>query len=222
MSKLPSSSLNIKKFSAYLRARVAQGLPGDSSHQKMTPQLKGAKLKYKTPSNNAKKSAVMLLIYENNDNQFEVLLTLRSSKLRSHSGQISFPGGRADDGETVIQTALRETFEEVGIRQENITVVENLSQIYLPPSNSLITPVVGILDSVPNLILSEDEVEEAFFVRLNKLLFEDCFAVEEREMNGMILTMPCWNIHPNIPLWGATAIILRELLDIYEDFIQEN
>ncbi|MER3328419.1 MAG: CoA pyrophosphatase, partial [Candidatus Kapaibacterium sp.] len=143
------------KFFDFLNNRLKSDLPGAKAQIKMAPFGDLERLNNNIPRADAKRSAVLLLINE----QMELLFTLRSSKLRKHSGQISFPGGRADEGETYEQTALRETEEEVGISSSNIELVGRMSGLYVPPSNNVIQPVIGRIPSKIELLLNPDEVE---------------------------------------------------------------
>ncbi len=199
-----------------LETRLKFDLPGFDSHLKMAPIYKGTQFRNFKPSKDAKNSAVLLLMMPSN-NGFEILFTLRSEKLNSHSGQISFPGGRQDEGESIIETALRETKEEVGINSEKINVIGNLSPLLVPPSNSLITPIVAFSDKITDFILSENEVQEVFTIEFNKFLSSEYFFKETKNINGLDVEVPYWNIHPKTKLWGATAIIMQEFIDIVVD-----
>lgn len=201
-----------------LELRMQSDLPGFESHLKMAPIFKGTKFRNFNPSANARNSAVLILLMPLEDS-FEILFTLRSEKLNSHSGQISFPGGRQDKGESFVETALRETREEVGIHPDKIKVLGSLSQLFVPPSNSVITPIVGIADKIDNYTLSENEVQEVFTVDYNKFVTDDFFAKEIRNMNGLDVEVPYWNVHSKTKLWGATAIILQEFIDIIEELV---
>jgi 8-oxo-dGTP pyrophosphatase MutT (NUDIX family) len=160
----------------------------------------------------------LLLIKENKD----VLFTLRSSKLRKHSGQISFPGGRQDPNETDEETALRETEEEVGIPPSNIEVLGTLSHLYVPPSDSVIQPVVARLNKPSPIKVNPDEVDEAFFVNLNKFDGEDKLKVKNTEYKGKPFSYPYWDVHHKVPLWGATAIIMSEFMHLVDEFTRKN
>ena len=89
-----------------------------------------------------KKSAVLILLNDGSTGP-EVLITLRSHELRSHSGQPSFPGGAIENGETAQEAALRESAEEVGISRDSVEVLAQLPELYLPPSNFHVTPILA-------------------------------------------------------------------------------
>lgn len=171
-----------------------------------------------TPKTDTRNSAVLVLLTKNNDTtEFEILLTLRSNNIR-HSGQISCPGGFIEPGEEPVTAALREVYEEVGIPSDNILILGILSDLYVQPSNSLITPVLAYIDFISDLKINKNEVEEVFFVKLNNLIDEGMFKKELWNLNGYEVDVPFWDIHHSTPLWGATAMILKEMLILYDEF----
>ena len=142
--------------------------------------------------------------------QLSVLLTQRSAELKHHAGQVSFPGGRMEDAdEDVVQAALRETHEEVGIPSDAITVIG-----YLDPMPTVtgyaVTPVVGMVSGDASLRLDRTEVEYAFEVPLTYLLDERNERASEREYQGR--TIPTVEFHyESERIWGATAHMVIEL-----------
>jgi 8-oxo-dGTP pyrophosphatase MutT (NUDIX family) len=203
----------------FLKKRLMIELPGFESHKKMFPTQKGIPFRTVKATKDAKKSAVLLLIaIEDRTNRISILFTLRSNKLKKHSGQISFPGGKCDENESFEETALRETYEEVGIPKKNIEVLGELSEIFVPPSNNIIKPIVGTCSGIPKLIINPDEVEEAFFIELGDLLLPEKIKVKESNFaNFGKADVPYFDIHQEVPLWGATAIILSEFLDLINE-----
>ncbi|MFP4368000.1 MAG: NUDIX hydrolase [Candidatus Kapaibacterium sp.] len=172
---------------------------------------KGAPFRDFKPPEIARKSSVLVLLYEADSGGSRILLTLRSDKLKSHSGQISFPGGKAEPGENDVQTALREANEETGLDPRAIEVVGKLSRLYVPPSNSLITPVVAVADRLEGLEPNMEEVEEIIELPLDYLFDKRFLKSEIKEFGSFKVDVPFWNIHKKTPLWGATAMILKEL-----------
>jgi hypothetical protein len=114
---------------------------------------------------------------------------------------------------------LRETQEEIGVNAEEINVLFQLSNLYVPPSNSTIYPFVGVIPYNLKFHLSKNEVQEIIIKDLDFFLDNSNSKEEYWEFNGKITKVPLWHIHQKTPLWGATAMILNELLEILTGFI---
>jgi 8-oxo-dGTP pyrophosphatase MutT (NUDIX family) len=211
---------SLKELQLHLETELKKPLPGVESHQKMVPTKDGISFRPTKPKADSKKSAVMILInYESSADKLQLLYTLRSSKLKSHSGQISFPGGKLDEGETFIEAALRETEEEVGIDRTKINVMGEISSLYVPPSNSLMHPVIGLSENAGDLLINPDEVEEAFYIDLDYIRNPSVIKTKRQNFPSIGLAdVPYYDINKKAPLWGATAIITTEFLDIIKEF----
>jgi len=143
-----------------------------------------------------------------------VVLTRRSTKLRSHTGQVSFPGGRLDHGETARQAALRESREEVGLDPDTVDVFGRLATVRTVANPAPIVPFVGALPGRPVLRPNPAEVDRAFTVPLAELADPEVYREElwtfpdgvERSMNFFELI--------GDTVWGATARMLTELLQL--------
>ncbi len=145
--------------------------------------------------------------------QCHVVLTRRSSRLRSHTHQVSFPGGRLDRGESPTEAALREANEEVGIDPSSVEIIGRLSSLRTVLNPSPITPFVGVAPERPRLVPNPAEVERAFDVPLIELFDPEVYREE-------LWTFPDGTEHPmqffeliGDTVWGATARMLVELLD---------
>jgi 8-oxo-dGTP pyrophosphatase MutT (NUDIX family) len=204
-------------FENFLEQRLRQELPAHNAHLKMAPVIDGKPFRKFKPDYNAKNSAVLIPLIRDGNN-LRILFTLRSNKLKNHSGQISFPGGRADLGETPEMTALREAKEEVGIPYANVKILGRLSSLFVPPSNSVITPVVGLISNDYSIVLSEDEVEEVFEIDFDSFFDSSNYKKEVWDFDGIKVDVPFWNIHHTVPLWGATAMILNELVELGQEY----
>jgi len=147
-----------------------------------------------------------------------VILTRRSSNLRSHTGEVSFPGGRLESGEPAVDGALREASEEVGIDPAAIEILGPLSPLVTAREMVLIAPFVGVLPGRPILYPSPAEVERAFDVSLAELVSEGVY----REELWQIPDEEGWRsvsffeLHGDT-VWGATAWMLLDLLDVTLD-----
>ena len=199
-------------------------LPGLQAQMKMAPAPLDGKISnkkiYKTGIDTSD-SGVILLLYPSENHSLEIVLTLRTNSI-AHGGQISLPGGLAEAGETPEETALREMNEEIGVPEKNVRVVGNLTKLYLDRSDNLITPVVGTLQQKPEFRINPYEVEEVFSVNLRQLTEQNNLVREPWTLRDQTYEVPYWNIHRKVPLWGATAMILSEFLELYREYTQQN
>ncbi len=163
-------------------------------------------------------SAVLVALFEE-EGEARVVLTRRATHLRTHKGEVSFPGGRIDEGEDWVQAALREASEEVALDPSSAAVVGHLPPVMTLAASALIQPVIVVLDSRPTLEAAPSEVERVFDVALADLLADDVFH-EERwhrpELRGLDPAMesfPLWFFEISGEMvWGATGRLLVDLL----------
>lgn len=204
-------------FYRFLGKRLGEKLPGLDGHRIMAPLVGEEFYRKYFPDEKTTDSAVLvLLIPEGND--FSLLLTLRSNKLENHKGQISFAGGRSEPGETPTQTALREANEETGIEPDKVLIAGELTELYVPPTLTMIKPVIGFMAEKMPLIINRTEVESAFYVSLNFLCDSNNVLREKWLLGSKYVDVPCWDVEQKTRLWGATAMILSELIVIYEEY----
>lgn len=203
----------METFARYLRSALEGELPGISVQRRMMPRYHDGTYRIIEPGPLSRKTAIAVVLCAGP----AVLLTLRSQRLRYHRGQISCPGGRIEEGETVVQAALRELWEEVGIASEEVDVLGMLSPLYTPPSDSVIMPVVVWWNGRELQHVQQEEVEEVFTVPLDMLRrapIEEEWCLPYGQM-----IVPHWRVHRTVPLWGATAMVLVELLWFYEQWL---
>lgn len=191
-------------------------LPGYESHLNAMPKFKKMPYRSLIPKDDSMQSAVMIIFVPDVEGDASVLLTIRSENLGSHSGQISFPGGRLENGETPLQAALRETYEEIGINKQLIKIIAQLSDFYVIPSNSVVKPFLGVMDHFPEFSISEDEVQEVILVKLEYLLDKSNLVWEEWHFDKFSAEVPHWKVHKEKNLWGATAMMLSEFLELFQ------
>ncbi len=164
-------------------------------------------------------AAVLAALFEE-EGEGRVVLTVRSDQLRSHTGEVAFPGGRIEEGESVVEAALREADEEVGLDPTAVTVIGQLTPRPTISSGALMTPVVATLAARPQLRASPDEVERIFDVALSELAADGVFHEEWWSVPGRpgapglpTGTFPVWFFGvAGETVWGATARTLVELL----------
>jgi 8-oxo-dGTP pyrophosphatase MutT (NUDIX family) len=156
------------------------------------------------------KSAVLVPLLQN-DGGFTVLFTRRTETVETHKGQISFPGGMADGiDSSLVETALREAHEEIGLLKENVEVLGVLDDIPTP-TGFVITPVVGLMAVRPHLKLNSNEVAEVFEVSLDFLSHSANARMEKRMVGGREYEIWFYDAGSHI-IWGATGRIVRDLL----------
>ena len=207
----------MQDFIDFLKTRLAQNLPGRDAQIEMAPEpVSGGQQRKMDPPNEANQSSVLVLLFPNEEQELELALTLRSNDI-DHGGQISFPGGRAEKDENPTETALREAQEEIGIDPGSVHIIGQLSDLYVSNSNNLVTPIVGYLDERPSFSINPREVEEVFAVELQSLLHKKNLTVENWNLHTYTYRVPYWDVH-RVPLWGATAMMLNELLAILREF----
>ncbi len=189
-------------------------LGGLDAQFRLAPKLR---LRYdanKIKAKNPKKAAVLALFYPNKKNETCFLLTERATYKGTHSAQISFPGGKMDTSDTnLLETALRETFEEIGVQQSSIEIIREITDVYIPPSNFLATPFIGFTKKQPTF-KTNNEVETIIEVSLSDLLDGSNIKTVTISTSYMQNTdVPCFKLN-NYIVWGATAMMLNEIKEL--------
>ncbi len=209
------------KFHNYLQERLKSRLPGRPSQQKMAPHpLNGRNtLRNYEPANDDFRNSSVLVPLISWKDELEVILTLRTQDI-NHGGQLSFPGGGKEGDETIFETALRESQEEIGLHKHGVHIAGTLTTLYVGHSDNMVTPVVAFLEEEQHFTPNPNEVDEIISVPLNKLVEEKNLVFEEWDLRGTPYRVPFWNIH-RVPLWGATAMMMSELIELYQDFLNE-
>jgi 8-oxo-dGTP pyrophosphatase MutT (NUDIX family) len=195
-----------------LEKKLMGDKPGLNAQLKMTPRPRPGHLRYDEVEGSCTRAGVLVLLYPWNDSLF-LVLTRRTEQMRHHQAQISFPGGRQESGEDLVQTALRETKEELGIQPDFPRLIGTLTPLYIPPSKTCIHPVVATLAQRPEFVRSPKEVEEVIEMPLAHL--RDPINVHEEiwTLRGIPVRVPFYLFKGN-KIWGATAMVLAELLEL--------
>lgn len=208
-----SPDIQIKKFKKQLEIL----LPGSVSHVKMLPP--GRALMLPSEQINYHDSAVLILLFPLKD-KIHMCLIRRPSTMRNHAGQIAFPGGKREKEDAdLIQTALREAQEEIGIAANTVEILGQLSTVYVQISDFLITPVVGWLNEFPEAVIDSSEVDEVIFIPLEDLADSVNRCEKEMETRTGRIKVPGYEINGYF-IWGATAMMIAELVDIFYDDAQ--
>ena len=196
----------------HLKQRMNNALPGEDSHKKMKVNFSN-NTKLPFSKNKAKPAAVLILLYPNNDKPY-FYLTKRADTVKYHKGQISLPGGSKENNETLLDTALRETQEEIGIDKNEISILGKITPLFIPVTGFMITPFVSYISKKPKTILDEIEVAELLSVNIRDLLNNDIL-IMDRDINGSSVSIPYFSLN-NHQVWGATSMVLSELKDIIQ------
>jgi hydroxyethylthiazole kinase-like uncharacterized protein yjeF len=170
--------------------------------------MAGVPVEATTPPAGARVGAVLVLLEESPEGPV-VVLTRRRRDLRSHPGQVSFPGGRLDPGETIEQAAIREAEEEIGLRADSVEVVGIGPTFYIPPSRFWVVPVLGRWHGPHELTENPWEVDEVLRVPLAQLLDRERWRHAPLSLEGSTWA---WQLDDDL-LWGATAMVMGLLLD---------
>lgn len=205
--------LSFDQFISKISDTIDKKLPGQHAHKKLQPYYASAR-NFTFPTNPfAKKSAVMILLFPK-DGKINVVFIERPANTGVHSKQISFPGGgREKTDKNYFETALRETQEEIGIDASNIKIIGKLTKVYVAASNYLIQPIIGYINEVPVYKTNIDEVASVIELPLDYLIHSEIKEKPIRSAIGIELQAPYYDVY-NKTLWGATAMITSELVDV--------
>ena len=189
-------------------------LGGLDAHFRLAPKMRLKYSEEKIIASNPKKAAVLALFYPNEHNETCFLLTQRASYNGTHSAQISFPGGKIETTDVDLEaTAIRETYEEVGVSKDLITIIRKITDVYIPPSNFLATPFLAFSDKKPVIEINH-EVDHTFDVKLKDLLNdENIDSINITTTYAKNIDVPCFKLN-NYIVWGATAMILNEIKEL--------
>lgn len=195
-----------KKVSAFLKSRLKQNLPGATAHEAMMP---AARKRIAIDETNYSKSAVMLLLYESENKIFFPII--ERSDDGPHAGQLALPGGKNESTESLWQTALRESFEEINAVPEKIECLGKLSELSIPVSRYRVHPFVGISKAKMEFIPHAGEVKRIIEIDLEDFLMNHQIKILPFKTSYGMLDAPCFTFH-ELKIWGATSMILNEFI----------
>lgn len=188
-------------------------LPAMDAHAKVVPEIRKIELQAGYTIEKARKAAVLMLCYPHKESTYFVLIQ-RTSYPGVHSSQMAFPGGKVElEDATLLQTALREAWEEVGVHPTNVAFVKAYTEVFIPPSNFLVAPFLGYTTKRPEFVLQLEEVSGILEVPLTQLL-DDSNLIETTLTTSYAqdIQVPAFHLEGKI-VWGATAMMLSELKD---------
>ena len=203
--------MDFQRFITQLKITINNDLPGEESHQKMRV-IYDQSIELPFSKINSIPAAVLILLYLA-DNEIYFFLTKRTDELKHHKGQISLPGGTQEGNEKLIDTALRETQEEIGINKTSISIIGTITPLFVPVTGFMIYPFIGY--SLNKLDPKVDPVEVAaiFSVNITDLLNKENRTIEQRNIRGYDVQVPYFKLN-DYKVWGATSMILSEFKDL--------
>jgi 8-oxo-dGTP pyrophosphatase MutT (NUDIX family) len=203
--------MDFQHFITQLKITINNDLPGKESHQKMRV-IYDQSIELPFSKINSTQAAVLILLYLA-DNEIYFFLTKRTDELKNHKGQISLPGGKQEGNEKLIDTALRETQEEIGINKTSISIIGTITPLFVPVTGFMIYPFIGYslnkLDPKPDPV----EVATIFSVNISDLLNKENRTTEQRNIRGYDVQVPYFKLN-DYQVWGATSMILSEVRDL--------
>ncbi|SMO32908.1 8-oxo-dGTP pyrophosphatase MutT, NUDIX family [Saccharicrinis carchari] len=199
-------------FIYLLQQKLEGDLPGAVAQNKMSPNVR---LTSNTLANysTTRESGVLILLYIKN-NELYIPFIQRPEYKGAHSAQVSLPGGKFEPYDNTLKdTALRETWEEIGVKPDRMQIVGNLSPIYIPNSNFNVMPYVAYVAECPTFTPDAFEVDYIIEAKLLELMAPETVQTFVKNINGHTIKAPFFNIN-NCKIWGATAMIISELKEI--------
>lgn len=198
---------DFKQLIKILKTEIKKPLPGKEAQMLMNPDIVFTKNK------NARKSSILIHLYPKN-NKIKTILILRVKYNGFHSNQIAFPGGKFENSDKSLSyTAIREANEEIDIDINCIKKIGQLTPLLIPISNFLVFPFLSYSDEKPVLKKNNSEVEKIIEINISDLFNAENIKKGEFIVNDKKISAPFYNIN-NYKIWGATAMIISELLEI--------
>ncbi|WP_299443990.1 CoA pyrophosphatase [uncultured Aquimarina sp.] len=187
-------------------------VPGESSHFIMAPEIRKQELyKIKIEEKNPRNAAVLMFFYPKEGITYLALI-LRPTYEGVHSGQVALPGGKVEEFDKNYESAaLRETWEEIGVKSDSVEVLKQLTKVYIPPSNFWVHPFLGWTMKKPDFVRQEEEVAEVIEVPITQLLDESKVISKKLSTSyAENIEVPSFELNGYV-VWGATAMMLSEL-----------
>lgn len=211
---MPHATDTLAGTEAALRASLERALPGFPVQKALSPRSLDGSFSRGPGGPPGNPAAALALLYPR-DCVPHLVLTVRSDHMPHHGGQISLPGGAKTDSESIEEAALRETEEEIGVGASAIRVLGRLTSVFIPPSGFRLHPVVGVADGPLAFRPNPREVARILEVPLRDLRSPSSLGREIKTLRGTDFEIPFYRVGDH-RVWGATAMVLAELLWILE------
>lgn len=202
-----------KAFITELKQALIHPLPGSPAHDLAAPEHRKSLILQKPDYSNAQLSSVLILFFPDKNGDPNTVFIKRVEYKGVHSGQVSFPGGKEEkEDKDQYETAYRELYEEIGVSKTICQTLGKLTELYVPPSNFIIYPIVAATDENPVLKMDPREVAEIITVPFDFFFKTDSLGTYLTTTSEMLtLQVPGYMVNNHL-IWGATAMILSELL----------
>ena len=207
---LPTELLDIKDR---LKEALKNELPGEKAHRLLLPP--GRELYPTSDKSTIVQSSVLMLLFPYHG-KISTCLIRRPPTMRHHGGQIAFPGGRYETSDAdLIQTALRESYEEIGTDSNQLEILGALTPLYIQVSNFTINPFIGWSETLPDFKIDNDEVDEIFIIPVEKFLHHSTNQLREVSTISGTFNVPGFYID-QLFIWGATAMVISEFNEVFK------
>jgi 8-oxo-dGTP pyrophosphatase MutT (NUDIX family) len=204
----------IPELESYLRTRLTRTLPGPVAQLPFAPEPRRKGWEPHLTPEGARQAAALILIYPG-PGGLSIPLTIRRDDLPHHPGQISLPGGAIDPGEEPPDAALREAYEEIGVRREAIRLVGALSSLWVVVSGFVVHPFVGVTDERPDFQPHVHEVAGIIEAPVQDLLNPSARGRLRRNMSGALIDYQHFEVAGH-QVWGATGMMLGEFVALFD------
>lgn len=207
--------MDFQEFLQFVPKLISAELPALKAHLKMAPLERLTQLQNQSIEKNDPRTAAVLMLCYPKNGATHLVLIVRNSYEGVHSAQIAFPGGKYEkDDINFAATAIRETFEEVGVDPQKVELIKPFTQVYIPPSNFMVYPYLGMCKE--EITFVPDPSEVAGIIELPIATFLSDTIIIEKELQTSYansIKVPAFEIENHI-VWGATAMMLSELKDV--------
>lgn len=209
------STAALATLQSFLDRRLTEPLPGTEAQLEMAPAYRMEPEQARVDGKDCREAAVLALVHPHAEG-LAVLLTVRHGDLHDHAGQVSFPGGSREAGESCQHTALREAHEETGLPPEAVTLHGALTPLFIPPTAFCVYPFVGTTGASIGFTPDPREVDRIVHAPLGRLLDPSVRCCEPWYLHGTNVMVPYFDV-AGCTVWGATAMMLAELVAVLHE-----